>query len=182
MKRAALFLPVLAAAAAACLNTNPVHQSQVDALGGEAPGVPVGEFHRAGQPCAVCHSADGPASTSFVLAGTVFSDPNKTIGVSGANVVFVDDSLTNFTVTTNCVGNFFVTTNDWNPAFPVRVEILAGSSNATMMGHISREASCANCHNDPPRATSPGHVWIAAQANPNDPNCPVSPVAGAGGP
>jgi hypothetical protein len=39
----------------------------------EEPGIPVGEFHRAGQPCASCHE--------YVAAGTVFSDDSPRHGV-----------------------------------------------------------------------------------------------------
>ncbi len=160
---------------------DPVHDGEVTALGSEAPGVPQGEFHRAGQPCAVCHSPEGPASTVFSVAGTVFSGQNNTVGVDVASVVFVDDNgASSPLITTNCVGNFFVTPEEWNPSFPIRVALVKGAATAQMNGHISREASCANCHKDPPGLDSPGHVYLNTPADPNDPQCPVSPVAGGG--
>jgi hypothetical protein len=44
----------LGVSVASC-DTDPVHQAEVDALGGEVQGVSQGEYHRAGQPCTVCH-------------------------------------------------------------------------------------------------------------------------------
>ena len=160
---------------------DPVHDDQVDALGGEAPGVPQGEFHRAGQPCAVCHGGQGPASSTFTLAGTVFSDPTGTTGVNAATVYFVDDNKAHYSVPTNCVGNFFVTPGDWSPAFPLEVAIVKGSAGAQMIGHISREASCAFCHKDPPGTDSPGHVFMLTPNPQDNQTCPVNPVAGGGG-
>lgn len=182
----------LAPLLAAC--GDPVHDAQVQALGPENPSIPVGQYHRAGQPCVVCHGPEGPASAQFVLAGTVFSGKSTTIGVNLAYVDFLDDSRTRFCAPTNCVGNFFVSINDWSPGFPIDVGVIWPVANPTsnclaadsdgvtstpMPTHIGREGSCANCHYDPPGLNSTGHVYINYAANPNNPNCPVSPVAGS---
>jgi hypothetical protein len=176
----ALLLPVVCG----CTGYDPVHDEQVDALGAEVAGIPKGEFHRAGQPCTVCHGPQGPASTQFSIAGTVFATSDATVGVQSVQVLLVDDigsSPAAGSVSTNCVGNFFVTPDMWSPAFPVKVAITNGPAGAQMVGHIGREASCATCHQDPRSASSPGHVYVNAAPVPNNPSCPVSPVAGGGG-
>src|SRR5438552_16958685 len=55
-------------------NLNPVHRAGVNNLGPERDDLypPESEFHRPGEPCALCHSSDGPADNEFVLAGTIF--------------------------------------------------------------------------------------------------------------
>jgi hypothetical protein len=167
---------------AACTAYDPVHDQDVDALGGEAPNVPQGEFHRAGQPCTTCHGADGPASKQFSMAGTIFATQDSTVGVSGAQVLMVDSlgsSPPGGSVVTNCVGNFFITPEIWDPAFPVRVAVATPETSAQMIGHIGRQSSCASCHADPRGETSPGHIYINTTPQPTDPKCPVSNVAGA---
>jgi cytochrome c553 len=173
---------VLGGALASCA-TDPVHQAEVDALGGEVQGVPQGEYHRAGQPCTVCHGPEGPASTQFTMAGTIFHGPVKTtapftaIGVDNAQVTMVDSLNSSFTAFTDCVGNFYVTSAQWNPAFPVLVEVTAGGVTQKMQGHIGRETSCANCHSDPPYYDSPGHIYLAQSDDGyTPPACPVNPV------
>ena len=170
----------LVALASSCV-LDPVHQSEVDALGGEAPGVPEGPYHRAGQPCTICHGPEGPAHRTFSVAGTVFAAPNRTLGVEHAEILMVDSlgsSPPPGSVITNCVGSFFVTPDVWQPAFPIRVAIAAGGSGAQMVGHIGRQGSCAFCHKDPSGLDSPGHVYVTSTAG--APSCPVSPVAGNG--
>jgi hypothetical protein len=163
--------------------SDPVHDSAVSALGGEAPGIPQGEFHRAGQPCTVCHGPMGPANTQFSIAGTVFAGQNNTVGVDQAQVLMVDSITASpkIPIFTNCVGNFSSTKDIYDPAFPVAVGISSNGAGAQMVGHIGRETSCANCHKDPQGLDSPGHVYVTVTPQPNNPNCPVSPVAGGGG-
>ncbi len=175
-----LIAAALATTALSC-GLDPVHQSQVDALGGEAAGVPQGPYHRAGQPCTVCHGPEGPASETFSVAGTVFAASNRTVGVDHAEILMVDSlgsSPPPGSVVTNCVGNFYITPDVWNPAYPIRVAVSAGAAGAQMVGHIGRQGSCAFCHKDPPGLDSPGHVYVATAAGP--PSCPVNPVAGNG--
>ena len=66
-------LAVVAAASGGVLSCyDPVHDQEVAALGGEAPGVSPGPTHRPGQPCNVCHGGVGPANLRFSVAGTVY--------------------------------------------------------------------------------------------------------------
>ena len=163
-------------------STDPVHDAAVARLGPEVTGVPPSEYHRAGQPCGVCHSGEGPAHTVFVLAGTLFATPYPArIGVGGALVDIEDSAGNGCTAQTNCVGNFFIlpgaTVNPCKPEFPVWVGIAAPGSpknTVTMTGHIGRDPSCAGCHSDPPTSTSPGHVVVGAMGPAG--MCPVSPA------
>src|SRR5262252_5541870 len=98
----------------------PVHDLQVKALGDDPQGIPDNEFHRAGQPCLTCHGFFGPATQRFAVAGTVFSGPDKGIGADQVTVELVDSEGSQRTVPTNCVGNFFIKAEDWDPGFPLR--------------------------------------------------------------
>ena len=64
---AGLVFSTIAIALGACVDET--HELQVQALGGEAPGVPKGPLHRPGQPCLVCHGEAGPASPSSSSPG-----------------------------------------------------------------------------------------------------------------
>ena len=172
---------IAAACLSQCTSYDPVHAQNVDALGGEAPNVPQGEFHRAGQPCTTCHGPSGPASTQFSIAGTIFATADQKVGVSGAQVLMVDSlgsSPPGGSVVTNCVGNFFITPDIWDPAYPVRVAVATPETSAQMIGHIGRETACASCHLDPQGPDSPGHVYLNTTPQPDNPSCPVSPVVG----
>jgi len=184
--KSAPLLLIVAAAAVSCA-MDPVHNAAVNALGGEIAGVPQGEYHRAGQPCTTCHSSLGPAKTTFTVAGTIFYGPTKSIGVDNAQVILVDSLNSSYIAYTNCVGNFFVTPEQYNPAFPIRVQVSQGGVTVGMQSHIGREPSCANCHKDPPYYDSQGHIHLVSQQVEdmnayNPPPCPVSPVqTGVGG-
>jgi hypothetical protein len=182
--RAGLHLPAalfaaLGCAALAASCADPVHDKLVNDQGGEIAGIDPSEFHRAGQPCTVCHGTEGPAKTTFSMAGTIFFGPNASVGAEGVNVEMIDSLGSNFIAVTNCVGNFFVTPDEWNPAFPILVQVQEGTGSVTpMRSQISRESSCANCHKDPPNYDTPGHIHTRSSdpAKPFiDPNCPVNP-------
>jgi len=170
------------AASSGC--SDPVHDGAVAAQGKETTGVPVGEFHRAGQPCVVCHEEHGPASNSvFTVAGTVFAGPDKFVGVDGALVQMTDSGSSKKEVKTNCVGNFFVTPDVWNPKFPILVRVVKGTATRTMKTPIGREPSCGNCHalviNDQNQFGSMPHVYLFGGDDPSGPAmCPVSPDLG----
>jgi hypothetical protein len=186
LSRRSFLLPVLLALASC--NSDPVHDGEVAALGGEAPGIPKGEYHRAGQPCLVCHGGLGPASKQFSIAGTVFGGPfsyttNDTLGVGGATVVFLDDNGASANSSTNCVGNFYLAADSstgWPsfPAFPVKTEVVSPTGSVIQMpSHIGRDGSCATCHQDPPSLSTLGHVWVTYSPT-APPSCPVNPIAG----
>ncbi|HEY3818852.1 MAG TPA: hypothetical protein VGL81_16890 [Polyangiaceae bacterium] len=191
MGRLLLLLLPAVAVAAAC-DSDPVHTAAVNVLGPEVAGIPKGEYHRAGQPCVTCHGGEGPASTQFTMAGTVFYGPANSaapVGVGNATVVLEDDSQSQFQVVTNCVGNFFIKPGDWpgHPQFPVLVTIQGAPEGTTlapsMQSHIGRDGSCGDCHQYPTQLNyfqTPGLVHLSPTDDPNfqgtDPNCPVDPV------
>ncbi len=143
---------------------DPVHDGAVKALGPEDPAIPQGPFHRQGQPCAVCHSVQGPAKTTFVLAGTIFYGPGSPTGADQASVRIIDATGAKKCFITNCKGNFFVRPEEFPKsqpiAFPLLVSATKGSAYKAMASRIGREASCANCHRNPRFFDSPGQVRL----------------------
>lgn len=200
----ALTLPLIAVALApvAACDMDPVHASLVNQLGPEAPNIPKGEFHRAGQPCNVCHGGEGPASEEFSVAGTIFYGPGTNASVNGrlmgagsVTVYIEDDNGQTIGVTTNCVGNFWIKKSDpFQPAFPLQVSIAGptlggGTAQQKMNTQIGREGSCGMCHqvasypNQPNSISNyyqtPGTIYLTGD-DPNymgDPTtCAMSPV------
>jgi hypothetical protein len=167
----------LAVIATSC-NLDPVHRASVNALGPEEPDFypPESEFHRPGEPCALCHSKLGPASNEFVLAGTIFWGPEDyNRRVDGAYVRIKDATKTTKCFVTNCSGNFFVRPEDFRGlTFPLLVSVerakKPGGTNPgdeetlairRMAGHIGREPSCALCHIQGLRDfASPGQIRL----------------------
>jgi len=181
--RAPISLPILALAAfVAC--SDPVRDAEVRNLGAEFPNIPTGEYHRAGQPCVVCHGTSGPSSARFTVAGTVFAQQGAAVGVDGATVAMTDSAGGQYTTKTNCVGNFFVRPEQWDPSFPILVRVFKGNQVKTMQGAIGRERSCGYCHDDATGGLEPfrsaGHIYLYASGDsvPAPSNCPVNPVVG----
>jgi hypothetical protein len=158
---------VLVASLGSACNLDPVHRAGVNNLGPENSDnyPPQTEFHRPGEPCALCHSQEGPADSVFVLAGTVFWGPDDyTRRVDSAYVRIIDAEKRTKCFVTNCNGNFFARPSDFpksavyqndGPVFPLLVSVervnVPNHDESTlkmrnMGGHIGREASCATCH------------------------------------
>lgn len=140
-------------------NLDPVHHNAVNDLGAEnGADYPVtSQYHRPGEPCALCHSDKGPADTVFALGGTVFWGPdNYDNRVDKAYVRVLDANKTERCFVTNCNGNFYVLKSDFSKiTFPLLISVERtkdpGHDESTlqlrrMSGHIGREASCATCH------------------------------------
>jgi hypothetical protein len=173
----ALSALALASIGSSC-NLDPVHRASVNNLGDENANLypPESEFHRPGEPCALCHSNRGPADSVFVLGGTIFGGPDQYRNrVDRAYVRILDANKTRKCFVTNCNGNFFVRTGDFQRlTFPLLVSVERtknpGGGNpgdeATiairrMSGHIGREASCATCHIQGLRDfASPGQIRL----------------------
>ncbi len=177
----------IAALVTAC--SDPTHDAEVNALGPEPDGGSPGPMHRPGQPCLTCHGGLGPASVSFVTAGTIYNSPYPMMApLANAEVHLSDSTGSQIETETNAVGNFYVPSTDWNPIFPLGGGALdagdpscspsqigvalaapvggmcttAQTSPTTMMSAIDRGgvyASCSFCHFDPPGPTSVGHVY-----------------------
>ena len=144
-------------------NLDPVHRAGVNNLGDEQPALypPESQYHRPGEPCALCHSAAGPADTQFVLAGTIFWGPDRyDRRVDKAYVRIGGPEKTTKCFVTNCNGNFFVRSEDYkNLKFPLLVSVERVNNPGgpgpddeksirvrRMSSHIGREPSCATCH------------------------------------
>ncbi len=164
--------------------SDPVLDDAIDAQGNETAEIPQGPLHRAGQPCVVCHQEGGPAADfPFTVAGTIFAQPARQIGVDGAEVRMTDADGTKHTAKTNCVGNFFVKPDEWAPKFPILVEVAKGNLRRSMRSPIGREPSCAGCHvpqipvSDP--ASQVSHIYLFAGDEPGFPegalDCAVDP-------
>jgi hypothetical protein len=162
---------------------DPVHDQEVVDLGGEIDTIPVGEYHRAGQPCTVCHGPEGPAATQFSMAGTIFDSSGSLVGLGNVQVLLVDALGTSppQNPLTNCVGNFFISPDVWTPSYPVLVGLQSGKIKTSMTTQISRASSCAECHVAGPASyDSVGQVYISASPNPKlEMACPVSNDAAA---
>jgi len=122
MRATRAILGCMTLALVAC--ADPTHSAEVAALGPEAPGVSPGPTHRPGQPCLTCHGGEGPGGMTFVTAGTIYLN-QYAVGttvyapVVGGSVHLVDATGSTYNATTNSVGNFYVTTDQWNPTFPL---------------------------------------------------------------
>lgn len=168
---AAMFL---ASVGSSC-NLDPVHKTAVNSLGDENTDAypEKSQYHRPGEPCALCHSKEGPADDQFILGGTIFWGPdNYTRRVPNAFVRITDASKTTKCFVTNCNGNFFVKPDQFvRMSFPLLVSVETTTNPGTnpettlryrsMGGHIGREASCATCHIQGLRDYgSPGQIRI----------------------
>jgi hypothetical protein len=154
---------LLVASVGSSCNLDPVHRAGVNNLGDEQSNLyPVeSEFHRPGEPCTLCHSDAGPADTVFVLGGTIFWGPDRyDRRVDQAYVRMTGPDHTTRCFVTNCNGNFYVTSDQYqNLKFPLLISVertnLPGGlgpndeksiKRRAMTSHIGREGSCAECH------------------------------------
>jgi hypothetical protein len=177
---------------------SPVNDDEKEALGGECSDVPESDFHRPGQPCLVCHGEYDRATPVMAMAGTIFATPGQATPVEGAEIILTDSNGTSppNPVVSNCIGNFFIDSDDWTPAYPVHAEIICPNPDDTdkprrlVMGtRIARDGSCAGCHVGRPgaRRDSPGWIYCAVlspmnpytvrdtcQGRSQDPACPTS--------
>ena len=144
--RLLLLLLATALAAAAVGACDPVHSDAVSDLGDEANGVQPGPTHRPGQPCLVCHGGSGPGSPQWSVAGTVYESEDGTSPLSGGQVTITDATGSSRTLGTNQVGNFYISVDDWNPAYPLHVEVSSNGTTMVMSSRINGNGSCATCH------------------------------------
>lgn len=153
---------------------NPVPDARIALLGPEDPAVPESDIHRPGQPCLLCHGPYKGAEPELAVAGTIYGYAFDTSDFKAEPVpvkdviIEISDSFGNTPdapVKTNCAGNFFITKEDWNPSFPLRVAIrypVPGDEDGervSMGTRISRDGSCSACHTGAPNQGSPGWVF-----------------------
>jgi len=163
MARLRLICSALLGVWCASCGTDPTISAVADRLGPEEPGVPQGPEHRPGQPCVTCHHGSGPGEPAFSLGGTIYVDRDRALPLEGASVEFVDALERRRTATTNCAGNFYVEADDWQPQFPVWVEVRFGEESIVMETLIQRDGACATCHFDPAGPDSAGHVYLSEE-------------------
>jgi hypothetical protein len=142
---------------AAC---DPVHDRAVAALAGEGRGERPGPRHRPGQPCLLCHGGALGDPEPFSVAGTIYQTPSATQPAVGATVELQAADGSRFEVVANDAGNFYVSPDQWRPAFPLQVKVTYQGRTVSMLSNIGREGSCAGCHRDPAGPDSPGHVYL----------------------
>lgn len=161
---------------------DPVTDAEIAALGGEAPGVRTGPTHRGGQPCILCHSSTGGRHPTFTVAGTVYQKPTTKVPVEGALVHVTDATGATFDLTSNCAGNFYVADTQWQPTFPLWVDLsyTAAGIVTKMKTKIGRDGSCNFCHADPIGTDTAGHVWLTSDPTVPD-MTPPSLNCGRGG-
>ena len=144
----------------ACVDAT--HDEQVQALGGEAPGVRTGPEHRPGQPCLVCHGGLGPGHTTFGVAGTIYAVELQPAPAVGAQVQVEDINGDAFLLPTNSAGNFYVAASQWQPVFPTKMQVTFEGSTMRMLTAAGRNGSCADCHQTSVGPNSPGPIYAAA--------------------
>jgi hypothetical protein len=179
---------------------DPVPQQAIDKLPPEDPDGP-SEFHRAGQPCVLCHSEYEGADPELAFGGTVYEQNPATfqlIPIEGVFVTIYDAEGASAKACTNAAGNFHIELTDYPDAkFPLTVQV----GNRFMRSLIGRERSCAHCHelatpsrveNDPTvdsttgaGRTSAGAILVDRAAIPPEEQCGQNPASaassGAGG-
>lgn len=148
--------------ALALVACDPVHADQVDALGGETAGVRKGPLHRPGQPCLVCHDGALGDPPEFSVAGTIFQTQDKTAAASGALVTLTGSDGRSTTTTANQAGNFYLSPNEFTPAYPMKVSVTYGGVKVDMVSRIGRDGSCATCHTSKAGPSSAGPVFVPA--------------------
>lgn len=147
--------------------SDPVHEQRVAALGAEVPGVPPGPLHRPGQPCGVCHGVRGPADRAFYQSGTVYLEASSDTPLAGVRVRLLDARGASGIAETNCAGNFFITASEGALEYPLWVRLEWGDQVVEMRSPISRETSCAGCHERPAGPRSPGQIhFFGSEASP----------------
>lgn len=140
---------------------DPVPERLIDELGGEDPAVPEGPLHRPGQPCVLCHGDEGDAEAKFSFGGTVYQTPGSQEPLHDALIRFIDSTGAQYSVISNCAGNFYAGADNFKPVWPVWMKVELGDLTAEMVSPTSRERSCAFCHRDPASPSSVGHVYLA---------------------
>lgn len=143
--------------AAGC--ADPVQEERLAELGPEDPRVPAGPLHRPGQPCLVCHDAEGTAPR-LTAAGTVFRDPAKHEPLGGVQVQLIDAARRSFVAYTNCAGNFAVSPREYEPVLPLWVSLSGHGLRIDMESPMNRNGDCGLCHQREKNPASAGPVFL----------------------
>lgn len=138
---------------------DPVHDQAVAALGPEKRGVEEGPTHRPGQPCLTCHGGSGPGEPEWSIAGTVFADPRGDAPASRIAVRVSDATGAERLVQSNSAGNFYIAKKEWDPVFPLKVQLESEGRVIPMHTRVGGTGGCGSCHRDARRGGADGaHV------------------------
>lgn len=99
-----------------------------------------------GGDCIGCH-ADMNEGPTFGVAGTVYADLGQAtdcFGVADAVVEITDANGTQWALSTNAAGNFWLD-EDENLALPYRAKVMIGNAEIAM-ATAQNDGSCASCH------------------------------------
>ncbi len=166
-----LLLSIAAAALASSGCEDPYLDNLIEELGEEQNGYAPSEIHRPGQPCVLCHSEYEGAEPILSFGGTLFAEPLGKLPLAmleGYTIRLIDSEQQTKNLPTNRCGNFFITKEEFDPAFPVRAELWGpaapGSEDIVqlipMSTRIGRDGSCGTCHVHPASPFSPGVVFV----------------------
>lgn len=129
--------------AAAC--TDPVQSANEDAIPDD--GKPDGPDHHVGSWCTACHSEHG-SGPEFSVGGTVFVSRNSLTPAAGAIVRITDGDGKKTEIATYGSGNFYRTKEEYDPKYPLRIEIEYQGVKTPMDSLIGRDAGCGRCHSN----------------------------------
>jgi hypothetical protein len=111
----------------------------------------------------LCHDGAFGDPGEFSVAGTVFADRIDKQPARGATVTLKASDGTSRSFQTNAAGNFYVTPQSWQPAYPLQVSVVFQAQTVSMTSNIGRDGACASCHVDPAGPDSPGHVYATPE-------------------
>ena len=155
---------------------DPVLDAQIAELGSEDPAVPEGPLHRPGQPCLLCHTSPGRAPR-FTAAGTVYLRASAQEPAGGIEVRLIDAARRRFVAYTNCAGNFFVSSREYEPELPMWVSLAGQGLRIDMESPMNKNGDCAICHQRDKNPSSAGPVYLTDSPLPIDP----APTGSCGG-
>jgi hypothetical protein len=97
------------------------------------------------------------------IGGTVYAVRGGTDAIEGVTITIVDAHGSQRSLISNSAGNFYVFKSEWDPVFPLTVDIAADGAQARMTTTIGRDGACATCH----RGSGDSHhmpaVYLRAQ-------------------
>lgn len=167
-----LRLTLLVCVCSLCGCDDPYLDNLIEELGEEQDGYAPSEIHRPGQPCVLCHSEYDGAEPILSFGGTLFAEPltgdAPLVLLEGYTIRLLDSAGQIRNLTSNKCGNFFITKEAFDPAFPVRAELWGPTSPdggnvvqlIPMSTRIGRDGSCGTCHVNPASPFSPGVAFV----------------------
>jgi cytochrome c553 len=139
---------IMLVAFAACFDK--VVDDEVEAQGGETPGIGPGARHRAGQNCTACHGPLGGEGPEISVGGTVYKRKDSDDPAVKAKVFITDFKNETRSFETNDVGNFHEVKDTWDPVFPLKIVVEYAEDGIAcreeMFSLSRRDGGCGKCH------------------------------------